>query len=132
MEYMSCRQVSEKLNVHEKTVRRYINNGDLQAVKIGGHWKIKPSWLERFLQEDSCTEMDYCVFMDSEKSEGIKHPRCLIMDEQSIDQAQALENKMKSMAYDIMKQGRTVNILRQGRRVVLWCEEEDLKELINA
>lgn len=46
---MYTRDVAEKLHVHEETVRRWIRNGRLLAVKCGRDFEIAPENLESFL-----------------------------------------------------------------------------------
>jgi len=73
-DFLTIDQVSEKLGIHSKTVRRYINSGKISAQKIGGSWRINPESLDIYL--DSCdntshgkshiSKDDFCIFMDSE------------------------------------------------------------------
>ncbi|MCP3923235.1 MAG: helix-turn-helix domain-containing protein [Desulfobacterales bacterium] len=44
-------KVSEILNVHTKTVRRYIKEGKLNAKKAGGQWRISEDDILDFLGE---------------------------------------------------------------------------------
>lgn len=41
-------QVATKLNLHVKTVRRYIRNGELKAVKVGKRYRVTAKALEEF------------------------------------------------------------------------------------
>lgn len=73
-DYFTIDQVSEKLGIHAKTVRRYISNGKISAQKIAGSWRINPESLNIYL--DSCdskgheksniSKDDFCIFMDNE------------------------------------------------------------------
>lgn len=73
-DYFTIDQVSEKLGIHAKTVRRYINSGKISAQKIAGSWRINPESLNVYL--DSCdskghekstiSKDDFCIFMDNE------------------------------------------------------------------
>lgn len=73
-DFLTIDQVSEKLGIHPKTVRRYINSGKISAQKIGGSWRINPESLNIYL--DSCdstgngkshiSKDDFCIFMDNE------------------------------------------------------------------
>lgn len=71
--YYTIEEVAEKLAVHPKTIRRYIYSGKIQALKVGGQWRILESALEDYYQEskhccsgDSVSKDDFCVFMDGE------------------------------------------------------------------
>ena len=43
----SVEKVSELLGVHQKTVLRYIKEGNLKANKVGGRWRIHGNDLSR-------------------------------------------------------------------------------------
>lgn len=38
-------------NVSVKTVRRFIDSGDLPAALLGGQWRIRPRDLEEFIRK---------------------------------------------------------------------------------
>lgn len=72
----SVEDVANYLNVHVKTIRRYIYNGKISANKIGGQWRIDQSQLDEFVSRNSNEEVcnscddgiakdDFCVFMDT-------------------------------------------------------------------
>jgi len=46
---LSIRAVADHLDVSIKTVRRWIERGDLAAFKVGHQWRIDPEDLDRFL-----------------------------------------------------------------------------------
>ncbi len=56
--YYSVEQISEMLNIHPKTIQRYIREGKLRAGKIGKSWRI--------------TGHDLSVFMESTKLSATK------------------------------------------------------------
>jgi excisionase family DNA binding protein len=45
----SIREIAEFFGVSEKTVRRWIETGQLGAHRLGGQWRIAPEEVERFL-----------------------------------------------------------------------------------
>lgn len=45
---LNVRQVAFILKVHPLTIRRYLNEGKLKAIKIGGNIRIKESDLSNF------------------------------------------------------------------------------------
>ncbi|NLK88301.1 MAG: helix-turn-helix domain-containing protein [Clostridiaceae bacterium] len=55
-DYYTVEQISEILNIHPKTIQRYIREGRLPAVKIGKSWRI--------------TGHDLSVFIEGEGSMG--------------------------------------------------------------
>ena len=50
-ELLTVKEISEKLKVDPRTVRRWINEKKLPAVKLGNLWRIEQSDLNDFLQE---------------------------------------------------------------------------------
>jgi len=46
--YLTVRQVADKLDISEESVRDLINDKELKAVKVG-KWRIKPEDLGRFI-----------------------------------------------------------------------------------
>jgi len=53
MDYLTVKEVSTKLGVSEKTVRDYINKGELIAYKLGTSWKITQEDLHTFIKSKS-------------------------------------------------------------------------------
>jgi excisionase family DNA binding protein len=49
--YLTPKQIAEQLQVTEKTVRTWIYDGRLRAVRAGRFWRIRESDLEAFLHE---------------------------------------------------------------------------------
>ncbi len=45
----SIEEVAKKLNLHHKTIRRYITNGGLKANRVGKQWRISQEDLNLFL-----------------------------------------------------------------------------------
>jgi len=52
----SIRAVADHLDVSTKTVRRWIDRGELSDFKVGSQWRIHPDDLEHFLwQQRRCS-----------------------------------------------------------------------------
>ncbi|GMQ58720.1 hypothetical protein AN1V17_31150 [Vallitalea sediminicola] len=71
--YYTIDEVAVKLEVHTKTIRRYIYSGKIQALKVGGQWRIYESALDKYYEDSKCTcgngdvsQDDFCVFMDGQ------------------------------------------------------------------
>ena len=47
MEYLTVRQVAERLQVHENTVLRWLQEGVLKAQRYGRLWRIPASELDK-------------------------------------------------------------------------------------
>lgn len=50
--YYTVAKVAKILDIHEKTVQRYIREGKLRAVKVGKAWRITGHDLSLFVQGD--------------------------------------------------------------------------------
>jgi excisionase family DNA binding protein len=52
-DYYTVDQVSIMLNIHPKTIQRYIREGKLRAAKVGKGWRITGHDLSTFIENDS-------------------------------------------------------------------------------
>lgn len=52
-DYYTVDQISEMLNIHPKTIQRYIREGKLRATKIGKGWRVTGHDLSIFMQSNS-------------------------------------------------------------------------------
>lgn len=50
-ELLTVREVAERLKLTEKSVRRYISEGKLPAVKLGRVLRVREADLETFVEE---------------------------------------------------------------------------------
>jgi len=51
MEYLTVRQVAQRLQVHENTVLRWLQVGVLKAQRYGRLWRIPASELDKVKEE---------------------------------------------------------------------------------
>ena len=49
MKYYSPEEVGEQFNVKPATIRKWIREGKLKALKLGGLWRITEEELQRFI-----------------------------------------------------------------------------------
>lgn len=52
-DYYTVDQISNMLNIHPKTIQRYIREGKLRASKIGKGWRVTGHDLSTFIEKDS-------------------------------------------------------------------------------
>lgn len=64
---LSVRQIAFILKVHHLTIRRYIKEGRLKAVKIGGNVRIKESELNAFHKELSNAPAQQSIIIHAKK-----------------------------------------------------------------
>lgn len=48
---LTMQEAADLLAVHRQTVLALIRSGELEATKIGGQWRIKPSSLKRLIDK---------------------------------------------------------------------------------
>ena len=53
--YYNVEQISQMLNIHPKTIQRYIREGKLHATKIGKSWRVTGHDLSRFTEGTTTT-----------------------------------------------------------------------------
>lgn len=51
--YYNVEQIAQMLNIHPKTIQRYIREGKLHATKIGKSWRVTGHDLSRFTEGTS-------------------------------------------------------------------------------
>ena len=49
---LTTTDIAERLNVSEKTVRNWIEDGQLEGYKLGKNYRVEPEALERFLESN--------------------------------------------------------------------------------
>ncbi len=52
-EFLSIKEVAQRLNLHEMTIYRLIKSRDLPACKVGGQWRINSQFLDTWLTSHS-------------------------------------------------------------------------------
>lgn len=52
-DYYTVEQISEMLNIHPKTIQRYIREGKLRAAKIGKSWRVTGHDLSVFAEDNN-------------------------------------------------------------------------------
>lgn len=102
--YYTIGEIASKLEVHTKTVRRYIYNGKIQAMKVGGQWRIYQSALDKYYESskyssdnETVSQDDFCIFMDGQnRTTNDKLQICSIVD-YYVDQ----QEEVKPIAHEI-------------------------------
>lgn len=81
--FYSVEEVATKIDVHPRSIRRYISSGELSAIRSGNKWIVRQGDLTEFINDRNpaqrhngkgIKEDDLCVFMDR----GNHHPNCRI------------------------------------------------------
>jgi excisionase family DNA binding protein len=140
---LSVQDVAKKLNVHERTIRRYINNGEIEAKRVGGQWRIEEDALDNIFNNKKCcsadphlSSNDFCVFMDSDYfSNENEVQTCLITDYLNKDKSES-ENilvKFKALAYDALLENEIFKLESFNDeiklRIVVWCSPKYIEKV---
>ncbi len=56
--YQTVKELAERLEISEATVRQWIKSGDLRAIDIGKGWRIADTDLDRFLKARETASRD--------------------------------------------------------------------------
>lgn len=49
---LSLKEAAQKLDVSLSTIRKFIENGELQGIKVGGRIKVRQSAIEHYLNKN--------------------------------------------------------------------------------
>jgi len=126
-------QLAQMLEMHPRTIRRYIREDKLKAVKVGGEWRIRKEDAEVFiggrLDEYKAEAMDVVkAFVDGKDSEvDGKLQACTILD-CYVDNEEALrisEVIMRHMNQDDPARGKAkfqyfFDVEEKKGRYILW------------
>jgi len=90
--FYTVEQISEMLNLHEKTVQRYIREGKLRACKIGKGWRVSGHDLSVFAEKSLNTETKAEDGAASERT--VKVSTVIDIDVQRKDDAMRIVNTL--------------------------------------
>lgn len=65
--FLSVRQIAFMLKVHPLTIRRYIKDGRLKAVKVGGNVRIKEADFQAFHKDLSTASPQKAIIIKAKK-----------------------------------------------------------------
>ena len=51
-------QVAERLQIHERTVTRWLRDGYMRGFKLGKEWRIAPGDLDSFMEQHANQPLD--------------------------------------------------------------------------
>jgi excisionase family DNA binding protein len=54
--FLTTEQAAAQVQVHPRTIQRAINRCEIQATKVGGRWRIRQAWLDRWVDENLNTD----------------------------------------------------------------------------
>jgi excisionase family DNA binding protein len=91
-QFYTVEQIAQMLNIHPKTIQRYIREGKLRATKIGKSWRVTGHDLSQFTEENknSVTEKPIHAL----KQERIKASAVIDIKVYSKDEANRIINSL--------------------------------------
>ncbi len=88
--YHNVEEVAELIQIHPKTVRRYIREGKLQATKVGKAWRIPDDALHSFVEEEENSQK-------TKKRKRITVSTVIDIDVEDMNEAMGIVNSMNAI-----------------------------------
>lgn len=72
MKYYSPEQIAEQYSLNPATVRKWLREGKLKAIKMGGLWRISEEALQEFIDQDrkEANQRMFNKWVEEGKKEG--------------------------------------------------------------
>ncbi|MBE7719914.1 helix-turn-helix domain-containing protein [Lacrimispora indolis] len=90
--YYSVDQISEMLNIHPKTIQRYIREGKLRAGKIGKSWRVTGHDLSVFMESTKLSIRKENTDTGTQSSNEIKVSSVMDIDVEGMEDAIRIMN----------------------------------------
>ena len=121
--YYTVDQISEMLNMHPKTIQRYIREGKLRACKIGKGWRIAGHDLSVFAENHMNTDMEGT---GTSAEDSVKISSVIDIDVRSKEEAERIVNTLtavlnaKPPEYGVSSMNAQIIEAERKVRVMLW------------
>jgi len=97
--YYSVEQISEMLNIHPKTIQRYIREGRLRAGKIGKSWRVTGHDLSVFIESTKLPTGKETFHSIKKSGYEIKVSSVIDIDVEGMDDAIRIMNTVTAAEY---------------------------------
>ncbi len=141
-------QVAEVLDIHHKTVRKFIKEGKLKANKVGKQWRISQIDLEVFTENKNSTIENEAPTFDEEVEFSKAKDKLEMNNEIKVSSVVDLKNISKDTYFRVSNtllaimnckderlQGQTINIKYNENtnrlRIILWANIDMTKEFLD-
>ncbi|EQF23236.1 DNA binding, excisionase family domain protein [Clostridioides difficile CD160] len=135
-------QVADALEMHHKTIRKFIKDGKLKANKVGKQWRISKEDLDRFMDVKSDKSNSLEFKLDSSKERGCipKVNVSTVIDINSISNKEysRLSNLLLALVNNptSISNGSTINLKyneNESRlRVMLWGNIKFIEDMLGS
>lgn len=137
--FYTVEEISQMLNIHPKTVRKYIREGDLRATKVGKQWRITGHDLSLFTEsegdgifEDNYEEKDH--LSNNQKISVSAVIEILVRDRDEVDRiSNTLLAIMNSKDAEYGKSSINIQFIEKNNklRVMLWGTVQFVETLLS-
>jgi len=136
-EYFTVQQIAKMLDLHEKTIQRYIREGKIKAQKVGKSWRITKDNLDEFT---GTVEKEGDESVKATKNKRIEH-RVMVssvvdIDDCSREEAIRISNTLtavlNSRNFDFENSSMHTQYIEQEHRLrlMLWGHLEFMENII--
>ncbi len=142
--YYTITQVAEKLNLHHKTIRNFINSVRLNATRVGKQWRVTQEDLDLFVQNRESSEQNESSdsFTVLKQPEILSGGRCRVssvidLDAIAKNQYMRISNLLLAVmnGRDPEFQEASINMKyyegEQRMRIFLWGGLKFMEEMLN-
>lgn len=143
--FYTINEVAELLDMHHKTIRKFITEGSLKANKVGKQWRISEHDLNSFMKVNKNKDIDEEQSLDfsiSETSSNIKKARInvsTVIDIEEINKEQYMRISNTLIAIMNCKNAEmnnsTINMKYYEKenklRVLLWGQIKFIEEMLS-
>lgn len=143
--FYTINEVAELLDMHHKTIRKFITEGSLKANKVGKQWRISEQDLNSFMKvnkDKNVDEEQKIEFSISEASTNVKKARInvsTVIDIEEINKEQYM--RISNMLIAIMNckddemNNSTINMKYYEKenklKVLLWGQVKFIEEMLS-
>lgn len=135
-------QVAEALEMHHKTIRKFIKDGKLKANKVGKQWRISKEDLDRFMdvKSDKSNSLEFKLDYSKERGCIPKVNVSTVIDINSISNKEysRLSNLLLALVNNptSISNGSTINLKyneNESRlRVMLWGNIKFIEDMLGS
>lgn len=137
--YYTVEEIAKILNMHNKTIQRYIREGKLKATKVGKSWRITGHDLSVFMEGTNYVSDKTIVNEDKElKEDKIKVSAVVDIEVDDMDEGMRIVNTLTAVMNvkppEYGNSTMNAQFIESGRkvRVMLWGNIKFMESMISS